>query len=59
MISPIFQATRREIDEYPEAGYVLGKWYFWDEIWVNTYGPFDNKEEATIELEKYCEANKL
>ena len=33
-----------------------GKWYFWDETWSNTYGPFDSEEITRKKLENY---NKL
>jgi len=31
------------------------KWYFWDEVWVEKYGPFDTKEEAECACVKYAE----
>jgi len=30
-----------------------GKWYFWDETWADRHGPFETKEEADKELDKY------
>lgn len=30
-----------------------GKWYFWDEVWANAMGPFDSREEAVRELDRY------
>jgi hypothetical protein len=33
-----------------------GKFFFWDETWMNSYGPFDTKEQAQIELQKYAES---
>jgi len=33
-----------------------GKFFFWDETWVNSYGPFDTKEQAQTELQKYAES---
>lgn len=29
-------------------------WYFWNEIWVDNYGPFNTEEEAREALNKYC-----
>ena len=31
------------------------KWYFYDEIWVDKYGPFESKEECEAECRNYCE----
>ena len=31
-------------------------WYFWNEIWVDSYGPYNTEEEAREALERYCEA---
>ena len=28
-----------------------GKWYHWDEVWTDPYGPFDTEEEAREGLE--------
>lgn len=32
-----------------------GKWWFWDEIWIDRIGPFDSEEEAQKAIRKYCE----
>jgi hypothetical protein len=32
-----------------------GKWFFWDETGANDHGPFETKEQAINELNKYCE----
>jgi hypothetical protein len=39
-ISPIF-----EID---------GSWFFWDELWVDTYGPYKSEDDAKKALNNYC-----
>jgi len=31
------------------------KWYFWNEVWSDIYGPFDSRKEAKEKLEIYCE----
>lgn len=31
-----------------------GKWWFWDEVWVDRMGPFETKEEARAEILRYC-----
>lgn len=31
-----------------------GKWYFWDEVWVDRYGPYDTEEECKEALDRYC-----
>jgi hypothetical protein len=33
-----------------------GKFFFWNETWTNSYGPFDTKDQAQIELQKYAES---
>jgi hypothetical protein len=30
-------------------------WYFWDETWVNKYGPFGSEAAARTELGRYVE----
>jgi hypothetical protein len=39
MINPIYQEN--------------GKWYFWDETWGNSYGPYNTLEEAQKALKEY------
>ena len=29
-------------------------WYFWDEVWVDSYGPYNTEKEAREALNKYC-----
>lgn len=31
-----------------------GKWYFWNEVWADRYGPYDSKQKAIEQLKKYC-----
>ena len=35
--------------ESREAG-----WYFWDEVWADSYGPYNPEKEAREALNKYC-----
>jgi hypothetical protein len=35
--------------ENREAG-----WYFWDEIWLDSYGPYNTEKEAREALNEYC-----
>ena len=35
--------------ESREAG-----WYFWDEVWADSYGPYNTEKEAREALNKYC-----
>jgi len=30
-----------------------GKWYFWEETWAHRQGPFETREEAERQLDKY------
>lgn len=30
-------------------------WYFWDEIWYDTYGPYITEKKARDECRKYCD----
>ena len=34
---------------------VGGKWYFWDETWSVSHGPYSDKNEAESELDRYCQ----
>jgi hypothetical protein len=40
-------------DEMNEIFEEDGKWYFWNEVWSDKYGPYKSKEEATSECSKY------
>lgn len=31
-----------------------GKWYFYDETWTDTHGPFEDEEQAREALAQYC-----
>lgn len=37
---------------YYEA--TTGKWYYYDETWADSVGPFDTREEADLSLMRYC-----
>ena len=30
------------------------KWYFWNETWSESHGPFNTREEAVAKLREYC-----
>ena len=30
-------------------------WWFWNEHWVDRYGPYATEEECRKELDRYCE----
>jgi hypothetical protein len=30
-----------------------GKWFFWNETWTESHGPFDTKEEAIEKFKLY------
>ena len=32
-----------------------GLWYFWDETWVDSYGPYDTEEIAREKLQEFCD----
>lgn len=32
-----------------------GGWYFIDEVWANSYGPFQSEEKAREALQRYME----
>lgn len=32
-----------------------GQWYFWDETWVDRYGPYSTEKEARKMFQAYCE----
>ena len=31
-----------------------GKWYFYNELWTDSYGPFETEEEARDALKQYA-----
>ena len=47
--------TMKGVDELPQIHEKDGKWYFWDETWVDRIGPFDSQEEAEQKLKAYVE----
>lgn len=42
-------------DYNPVFLHVDGRWYFWDETWTNSHGPFFTRENAVEECIKYAE----
>ena len=36
-----------------------GCWYFWDETWSDTYGPYKDEEECRNKLNGYAKENGL
>lgn len=40
-------------------GFVDRKWVFYDEVWVDKYGPFDTFQECFDQWTEYCIANGL
>jgi hypothetical protein len=52
MSNPISYYTREEAEDF--RGTNGAGWYFWNEVWVDCYGPYDTEEEAKEELRKYC-----
>jgi len=31
------------------------KWYFWNEVWADRFGPYDTEEIAREKVREYCE----
>lgn len=53
---PVFQVKgQMTVHAYADELVTLipDKWYFYDELWVNVYGPFDTEEIARVELDSY------
>ena len=46
----------RDLTHYPRSPIekIKDKWYFYDEIWVDMYGPYDTEEEARLALRHYA-----
>lgn len=42
--------ARLSVEEVP-AG-----WYFWDETWAYSHGPFKSRREASMALRRYAES---
>lgn len=32
------------------------KWYFWNEVWTDAYGPYDSEQDARDALKIYCKS---
>lgn len=50
-MDPVFKI---EVEETYEGELMLPGWYFWDETWAYSYGPFETEEEARTKLNAYC-----
>ena len=42
--------------EYANKDIRESGWYFWDEVWLDSYGPYNTEQEAREALERYFEA---
>lgn len=45
---PVFYASNHEFDGQVEDG-----WFFWDETWTYTYGPYVSEADARRALRNY------
>jgi len=36
-------------------GWTSPGWYFWDEIWLSVYGPYESAKKAREQLKRYAE----
>lgn len=41
--------------KYAGDGYTTPGFYFWNECWVDCYGPYPTREAAEAELKRYCQ----
>lgn len=56
--NPIFHATRKyilSIDQENREQFIEDKFYFWNEVWSDAYGPYNTRAEAEFYLKEYCE----
>ena len=56
-MNPIFQATSEYMKDWEAAARLTveeGKFYFWNEIWVDAVGPYDTYAQAQQGLAAYC-----
>lgn len=54
-MNPVFQADVIGEGGHPDGHFYVGKWYFYDETWVRSYGPFNTEQEANEACNKYAE----
>ncbi|MGI0010128.1 MAG: hypothetical protein ACREAE_01865 [Nitrosopumilaceae archaeon] len=54
MRDPVFYSHAHEFDGQIEDG-----WFFWDETWSYTYGPYATEQEARQILAGYIRENSL
>lgn len=57
-MNPVFQATPEYIaqcgpDQEDWYHFIPDKWYFWDETWSDTCGPYDSESQAIAALDQY------
>jgi len=36
-----------------------GKWYFWDECWIDMHGPFDDEDTARDALARHGNVSRI
>ena len=34
---------------------INGLWYFWNEAWAHSHGPYKDKQTAELAMEAYCQ----
>jgi len=54
MNDPVFKI---EVEETDGGELMIPGWYFWDETWASSYGPFETEEEARTRLSEYIRYN--
>lgn len=54
MSDPVFQI---EVEEQWGDELMIPGWYFWDETWTWSHGPFNTREEAERRLGEYIRYN--
>lgn len=61
LVSKRFKLIKEEVvDSLPPRDPVhydpdLQEWFFWDESWAHSHGPFESEQQAREELKQYAE----
>lgn len=48
-------AESKERDSSDPVHQIGNVWYFYDETWIDRYGPYDTEKEARAALKRYCD----
>ena len=55
----VFQADGFVMANFPEHGFLDGKWYWAEVTWTTFHGPYDSRLEADVPFQLYVREVKM